>query len=681
MGAALERFMACPSCAHENELPYLLCEKCGTPRAHLSRWRVTCNISAAFTTLLLSFHFRDQLWVNWNWPLYLLFSIFFTQFTLFTAPVGWGVGARFSLWYAGVLGFFFGFFFLMHQDQLGIIFVSLNDFQDSVLAEPLWASGIATGVLLLICGPTYYIWGKRYGWVNAYRLVLIALGVGFGVILAAVALLEPMIRWHILSDDMTGLNEFLKSSSRKTIEQSSALFSATSLRIFLFEIVVFSALRGAILSKRHVKAATRPPAELARESAFVRSAFRIAQWANSFIDALEEMVRYLLATVLALVADIGQVLLAFMRELVIPAVALIIASVLCHQMSFWFEDYVKLHQLDAFIKLSGGVLVLVTCALFFVACKTNYRWKRVFGNLANSIGWLLPNLLLFFLLLSISLYLSSKLMTKFDTDSPPLPFQVGILTQLIAVFLIVLVGVMFYRKRSLLFTHPEVQPRSGELAVAAGDLFENEDTDDAVPETSPKQSASPKKGLWHSMKKKVQSSQMAESVREKSEALGLDTLKDRVFEIKRELVDWKSGMPPVVREMENLRQQFARKKGEMVALESTRDAVSEDLYMELRARYESEYTALTAKIKEVQTELNALFDQEKDELTLAKAQLEEAHTRQNEIDRLRNAGAISDKEARARQMDMRGEIRDIETKINMHREWVEYMQPHASNKV
>ncbi|MBN1866016.1 hypothetical protein JW916_01870 [Candidatus Sumerlaeota bacterium] len=649
-----DALVPCPSCGHPNEPPYLLCEKCGEPRVHLNRWGVTWNLTLTFSTLVASFHFRELL--AWNWPLYLLFAIFFTQISVGSVPLNRRSSTRFNLWFAVFLLGFFGIFFLHHREQLGIAFLWLGDLPDIVAERPLISSAILGGALVAVCVPAYFGWGKRYGWVNGYRLVLLSLAGASGTILIFLVLLGALQRAGLLPDGMMELEDFTRVG-RPVLEKYLAFFCATTLRILVFEIVVFSALRGVVVTRRR-QAVVRAAAN---DSGFVRSAMGIAHAVNRFLDVLENMLRYVWDTLRVLAFDLSRVVVAFLREVAVPAIALSTAAILCYRMTFWFESYVAEQDLDAFIRFACGIVALLVCAYVFAACKTPFRHTRLVRNLLSTLTWLLPNLLLFFLLLSFTLYASSALLNRFLEEGPALPFRIGVLTQGVAAFLVFLVIVMFLRKRSQLFGASPVEaeaestvgpPGSGRTR---GPQAENEREES-------------KKGIGY----------LVETVRERSEALGLDKRTDRLKRSARELTDWLRGKPSVVKELEEAKGLRDKKSGQLEALERTRDSISAEAYEGMHTRYEREIIELGEKIDEAQEEIDRLYAEESQEKAQADRDLAESQRRLAEVERLNIAGALDAREARARLAEAQDEVRLAAAKIEVYSRRLVFLAPYAA---
>jgi len=188
----------CLSCAHPNELPYIFCDKCGSSRIRIGRLNVTIFISITMSAFLGYFLFKDSL--AWNWPLYLLFAIFFTQFSITLLKGKGTLMLRLYLWYLIFFALFTGIFFLYHTDNHGIIFLILADAPDFAMDKPFIFFPILALALLLIFLPLYFRWVRKYGWVNAYRVVLLTLFILGFLILKGFQVLDWMYSKGMFTD-------------------------------------------------------------------------------------------------------------------------------------------------------------------------------------------------------------------------------------------------------------------------------------------------------------------------------------------------------------------------------------------------------------------------------------------------------------------------------------------------
>jgi serine/threonine protein kinase len=642
------RFEQCRSCHHPNEMPYVFCDECGATRAQLGRWRVVFNLWLAMSVFLGTYSFRSFL--SWDWPIYTLFSLYFVQFAYSLIRGRRRLGLRIVAWFSVFLGAGLAIGHFLYRDGAGIFLEAAADLPTVAMDSPLIFYPILAGILTLIFLPAYFRWGRKYGWVNAYRIVLLILSIVSYVLLILLGWANVAHERDLFPELAGSLKHFLDAQAHY-----AAAFSLAATRlggILLLEIAVFAAVRGYAAARR-VEMPALPSAN-AGDTGFSRSLLRLALIVRQFGVILENMATYLFHTVILLGKDLWEVFLAFVRELFVPAGALALSVVLLHRLMLQSEAYIEENSVGLIAGMIGVLLGLLCAEMLFLICKTPFRAKRVAVFHTQLIGWLLPNLLVFFLLISVLLYASSASLNNLElAGSDELPFRIGLLTKAIGAFLIVLIVIIFAKKRSLLFSPPEAAAEGSDAAPGEG----GPEAEDVLERSLGKKRPGAMAVGLRSTRQAVEAGRDALQDKASTAArmLGLSQGAQRVMDSARELGERLKGRPKNVEEIALARAQCLEKAAQIKALESTRDQIAPETYESLRAQYEQELASLVEQRAQLQTRL----DREYKEMLVEKKRIDDdlaqLKVRHDECEKLFQGGVIDEKEYKRRSREIRAE--------------------------
>jgi hypothetical protein len=662
----------CTTCGHPNELPFIFCGDCGAPRVSLGKWRVTMDLALVLLAFLSSHLFSDM--IAWNWPLYALYAVLFLQFTEALAQGRLGLQTRIWAWCGLFILAFAAFFEYLHREGPDTYIWSLTVLPQVAGARPILSFALLLAAVALIFVPLYLRWARVYGWVNAYRLVLLGL---IAICLAALGLCHAIsfIQTHNLVPSISGpLGEW--SERARPLYQRHLLFAALMTgRLFGFELLTFSAVRGFAIVRRSHHATAR--AHLRSESAFVRSVVFLVDVGRQVAESVINMGLYLTATLWALAADLAQILLTFVREFLGPVVVLSTASVLLYFMSRWTDTYIEQNTLGMIARMVGGIAGLILCSLIFLGCKTDYRWGRVIDFYVQLMSWLLPNLLVFFLLLSLSLWVSSVAYHEQFPDEVPLPFHLGLLTRAVAILLAALVTIVVIRKRSLIFSAWKADASPLPSAAAAPEVaVAGSPTDAPLPEAAPHRArpwrqrprlslmAKPFAGLVKITRRPVGAVRRVMSrARVAAEDIGLDRRAERVLGTVRDLRLRVKGKPLIVEELTRAKQRYAMISAKVEALESTRESISPETYDRLARQNQREILAAMKERDRLQARLDRECEENLVKKSEAEANLAALQAQRAELERLLEAGAVDQREFKRRRREIDTEIESAQLRL------------------
>jgi hypothetical protein len=634
------------------------------------------NLSWTLTAFFVTFYFAHL--IGWPWPLYVLYALFFMQFTLALTRGRRGETSRLSVW---LLGFLAGFGVIFHVLQTWgpLFFVSaIREIPDQAQRQPWVFWPLLLALLTLIFLPLYFRWKRLFGWVNAYRIVTLTV---LSLSMAVFFCLRGMA-WANTHLELPGLQPELDNFIRNTKPKYDMIFgllAISSLRLFFFEIFVFAAVRGYAMARRYKPEVSHR--QLSKETGLVRSAFALAQVLRQFVLALENMVHYLIATMKELGVDLARVVLAFLREILIPTVVLSSAALLIYWLSHLTVAYANAPQeleiqvrLRQVVMIMAGIVATVLCEMIFLGCKTNYRWSRITAFHGQFIGWLLPNLIVFFLLLSLSLWGSTAILNSDDPEKPHLPFYIGLLTKGFAALLVILVSVILWRKRSLLFTAPAESAHDGDEATpeiveehAEAMVLEQLEREQraesqaaaqpalaaasgyaAPPAVSPAALKKRQGRGWDIRKgrggEESSGSQSGDLLSSARAALDKLPFRDKAEEAFKGFSDKVAGRPEMVTRLLELRVKIREKGDQLDALEKTRGTISRETYEPLFKQYTDELAILQKGAAELQAKADAEYGEQMVEKTRLEALLAHLEGKLNEVKNLRQAGAIEQKD-------------------------------------
>lgn len=660
---AIVRELPCRKCGHPNELPTLFCEACGAARLKLGQIRVTVNLTLTMAAFLGYYYFQEVF--SWPWPLYVLYSLFFLQIALFFVWESRVKMMRFTAWimvFLGALGYLF--------EQLwteGPVFMVLllRDLPAIINSNPQLHYPILVGVIVIAFLPLYFRWGRVYGWVNAYRIALLALFTLFASVLIVFRGLAFLHAHEVFPNLQPALTEFVRTvmPEYRTV---LAFLALGALRLFLFEVFVFAAVRGYAVARTERLKLDKE--KLANETGFTRSLLFFASVVRRFVYAIEQMVIYLVGTLRILARDLAKVILAFLRELLVPSVALIAAAILIHQLALLTRSYIAANSLTTVGWLLVVIASIIVTELVFLTCKSRYRFKRILAVHGQLLGWLVPNFLVFFLLMSASLYGTTAVLAGREGEANKLPFAIGMLTISVGIALAALVMVILFRKRSLFAV-------AGESAAAGEEneeppMFDEapeqniEDPEDE-PEKDPIQDddehankGGVNKGigrLWRrrrgwdlgkvQIEKPATSARIARALGSTSERIKGSSIGQQAKETLKRIQGSIEGKSSHLDKLDEAKRQVTEKVAQIGALDSMgADTVTDEVRASLRHRYQKEAEALIAERDRLQAIVDEEYASHMNEKLKIGMKLAELQAKRAELDRLLAAGALAQPE-------------------------------------
>ena len=644
-------FEYCSACLRPNERPYVFCDHCGAPRVRLGQWRLVLYLVLTTAAFLGTFYFQGAL--TWDWPLYALYVSFFMQFSSSLVSGYRRLEWRVGVWEAVLFGSLAVFYYFLTRDGAGVFLEVAADGPETAIEHPLVFYSILAGAVAAVFVPGYIRWGRLYGWANAYRLVMLS---WVGISMAALGTVD-LAQWASRRDLFPALSESLGHlvDSRPQYAGGLILFAVITGRILVIEIFVSAATRGYAAARR----ATMPglPPAAAKESGFTRSLLRIALIVRHFVLILEKMTARLFHTLVLLAEDLWLAGLAFARELLAPAVAMLVCGTLLYECAVLTKTYVAENSLGSVGKIVAAVCGILLGEMVFLACKTHFRWGRVVVFHAQFLGWLLPNLLVFFLLASLSLYASTAAWNSLSSPGDPrLPFRIGLLTKAVAGILGGLVLFIFARKRALLLAQPRDKGASAgaeaEAAPAARSARPGEPSEPARDVELPTREQE-KEPSWRSRARRLSPRILAEGGARRllakaaglAERVGLSRGAQTVLESARRFSQrLLEGKPKVLEELAGAKAQCREKTAQMAALESTRGAISEETFEALHWQYRKELNDLSQRRDKLQAQVDLEYADWLVEKAKIEARLRQCTARKEECERLYQAGALAEKE-------------------------------------
>jgi hypothetical protein len=701
----------CRKCAAPNDPPFIFCGSCGTPRVKLNRYQVFLNLSLTMAAFMGNYYFQEL--VPWPWPIYLLYSLFFFQFSLLLAMGSESRLFRVALW---VCLFLSGFGILYHSLNVdGPLFflLLLGDIPHMAAAEPRIFYGtlalVAVGVVL----PVYLRWHRLYGWVNAYRIILLFF---FGITaLGLIGLqgIKMVYDFNVLPELETNLAEFLLYTKPR-YDHALNIVAVTILRLFLFEIFVFAAVRGYKIA-HHQKLAANAE-RLRAESGFTRSLLHIAFIVRQAGVALDNMINYLLETTILLAKDIWSVLKAFSREILFPSAALVGCALLLVHLTNLTTAYIKANEVRTVVAMIGSLLGVLACEMVFLICKTHYRWTRVVEFHIQLLGWLLPNLIVFFLLISLSLYASTEALKSGVSTGAQLPFRIGMLTMFFGSILALLVAIILYRKRSVFSMQPvdevtsPAEPHAiaralGKAAADAGGEAGESGRDEDLAQLEATIGA--KTPATHGPLVKVGNSEGRVFFRRKRRGWNLGATekspaeepegdigrrlvsaartavaKTAVGETARKAVENLSdrihGKPEIVVRVASAKQKYAEKYYQWEALERTKDTISSEVYLGLRDKYLSELNLLLSERDQLQADLDRQHGIQLVERSMLEMKVSTLRMKLDEYGHLRKVGALSEKDYGARTTPLVYELKVELARLDSCQQKIDFLAAEVS---
>ena len=650
----------CPACGHPNEAPFLFCSECHSPLIKLGRWRITLNLMLAYAVFMGSWALREFLppEEGWDWPLFALYNVFFIQIAMWMVSGQRKLTLLVLTWYGS---FFLGFLVYFSSkvwvgEGEGLLIELVAHLPEVAKDFPVIFYSCLAALLVLIFVPSYFRWARRYGWVNAYRLVLITLILPALIALASLRLIQWVHHagWFpgVFGAEMTNL---LKSKA--SYDKALGLFAVSLVRLLIFEVFIFASIRG-YAEARRVRFRAAPAAG---ENAFIKTAIALAGHARRFMLTLEHLIRYMGRTVWLLAIDLGQILWAFMREAFMPAFALFTSGWLFYLLILQTRRYIEVGAASAAALIVVGLLGLLACLTLFMGTKGSRRWGPLLGHQGQLVGWLLPNLMLLFFLLSLTLYATGRVITDTEGAAGLFPRRLGPATLAVGGLLVLLVVVILVRKRSLfqVQSEEEAAAEAAHAAVRARAALEEELREG--------------KGKAPGF--------MGRFIGSLTVRLPTAEVRSRMLRVKalaretgRKVGDHLKGKPILVDRLAEAGEQRDENEAKLRSLESVKASISPETYAQRHAQYRSdlkrardEFDRLALEIREsLQMQLTRMKRQQ-DRLTTLQAQL-------SEIERMDEAGALDEEGERKRAKGLEEEIAVLEPKVAALQREIDFLQ-------
>lgn len=632
----------CPACTHGNERPWLFCEQCGEARARMSRWRVMANLTITFSCLLAASYFRiffpqNDAGETWLWPLYSLYFFYLFQFTLALAHGQWRLRTRLASWMLVTFVLSIAGFTNLYMHGWGTFFLDLIDIIPLSKEYPLIFWPALAAILVAVLGPVYARWVRLYGWVMSYRLMIL-IGIAVcGAVLAALRIMDYIHVNKLMGEEQAFLKRFMIDAAPR-YNSLFVFLGITLIRIFIFEIVVYSAVHGYAKVARAVRVSAKAKAT-AGEGGFARSLTAISRAVMRLVQTVENMTKYLISTSRDLVRDVTKVTLAIFREIIIPVIAMAGIALLLYRLMLLSDQYIVEGHIEAVFSIMASLLLVLLSAVIFMWCKSHVRWRRIVAFYGQMIGWLLPNLLLFFLLLSLTLAASSYALNRFEDEDwagTALTFRVGWLTKIDAGILLALVAFVIVRKSRQLRVE-EAEAIEAGLPLPPKDKIPFRQR---VKKLFHRRKKTPKPQETAEEKEKKRLRLMPESVRRQVTRLQNTEVSRAIHQKMEDLHLRAKGKPGAVNDLARIRDEAAEQERKLAALETRRGSVSDDLFNKLKREYDIEFRRLAAQRDDLQAEVDQLYLRQFVKVEEARVKLATARQRRTEVEQLRAEGII-----------------------------------------
>ncbi|MCX7049638.1 MAG: hypothetical protein NTX50_29650 [Candidatus Sumerlaeota bacterium] len=727
----------CSACGHPNEPPYFFCYSCGTPRTKLGKWRTAIGISITMTAFLGYYYFRQGFefsWLfPWAWPIYVLYCFFFIQFSLSLVSGVWSYATRFWIWFMIFLPSWGVLFHLLNTKgpdsgatgQAGIVFYGPSALLDLLAnQEYMYVTyPVIVAIAISIFSPAYFRWAHKYGWTNSYRIIVLTLLAISLTILGAFWGAQQIFDRNWIPDLQKDLGEMLKE--RGKYDAGLVIFLSWGFRILIFEILVVSAVKG--YGATHAAAKDSPRPNLKGENGFTRAVIHIAIILRMLLHSLENMIRYIIYILRSLGYNLWQIFMAFMRELFVPTVTMSLCAILLYLLTICTEKYVgpapdmlvSNSQWSEIVRLNditspsrwgmatgfmGILAALLLCDMIFLGCKTRYRWQRIAAFYGQLTGWLLPNIFVFFLVMSVTLVATSLAFNQLDINTKHLlPFRIGLLTQLVFLLLVGLIVMIMIRKRTLFLGHPAeahggphpplpgeaVAAREGEApseAAESGELTGEAESEDVAAEAEEEAPEGKKKG-----KKKRKSGGSLFGAFSSLTGMVTDVAQRTVNSAGSVIANisgdstsnWKermTGRPLVAEELSTARARQKEVKKKIDALEKTKATISPETFHTLSDRYMEEMIAAGHDCVRMQKDLDEEFAVELANKLRIQEDISDYRRQETEMATLLKAGALGEAEHKENIRDLRQEMARAEAELKQCLKNLSYLEPLATKR-
>lgn len=694
----------CKKCRHLNSLPFLFCEECGSPRIKLGHWRIALNLTLTMAVFVSVYYTAE--WFAWPWGLYALYSLFLVQIALGMVSEGRVRSGRFGLWYLAFIVLFGMVFQEYHTEGPGLFILVLRDLPEIAEESAHIFYPVLGAILAIAFLPLYFRWGRIYGWVNAYRIAVLSL---FSLFSSSWLFLRgaSIIESRDLIPSMGETLRDLVSEVNPQYEKILGILAVTVFRVFLFEIFVFSAVRGYAVTRHDYPQLDKEA--LKKESGLVKSMMFFTQVIRRFLFALEKMFRYLVDTFLHLAKDLYKVILAFLQEFLLPVVMLVSAAFLLHKGAFLTKSYIEVNTIPKIVGLLGVIVGLFACEMIFLGCKSKYKWKRVLEVHFQLVGWLLPNMLIFFLLMSFSLFASAKVMGDIG-EGEELPFFIGLLTKALGGFLLFLFAVILYRKRNLLFakkdpavvaTKESTTEQVQQSTPQAVETVEGESRKEALPASVARvinKASQPKKRQWDlgaptgesAPPSEITNEGIATEPQEKASKIqrigqfvstATDALnKSQVGQSARKALgnvqEKLKGKPECMIRLVEVQLRYDEKMAQLQALDSTREAIGDKTYLEMNRQYALELEDLAKDVNICQASLDNEYTDEKVKQTTLLKEITKQEQELTDLERLHISKAVEDKTYRVKKSLLSTQLEFKKGALANHVKKIEFLEPY-----
>jgi hypothetical protein len=667
----------CCECSEENELPFLFCEQCNAPRFQVGKFRVFFHIILISLVFFGIYFIEDhedlryyaEDFLVWSWPIYLLYGYLFLVFAIKLVAGKWGLALRHAIWYLGFILLFLVYFELDHRmNQVpgvssGIITELIAQGPEAAADHPVLFFSILGGLVLIVFVPCYIHWGRKYGWINAYRIVLISL-ISIGLILSlyfwgAIRILK--------TDSLAFLHEQLRplENSWDGYWVPLTVFISRMSLILLMEIMIFSALKG--YGRAHRKSFGLRKSGLEKEGAFVKSLMLFGIALRRLILTFENMLAYLLEILRQLMGQVMAVFLAFVREILIPVLMLSITAVLLYNTTMQTREYIDQSNTMAMFRIITNVALILLSMMIFMTCKTSFRITRIFQFYFELIGWLLPNLIVCSLLISLFLFGSSYMADRmFGYEESHFPFRIGPITMVLLGMLIALVVYLLVAKRSLFrFLHEE---ELKEAASAGGGVPSGTDTG--------RESRTVRMRSFFRRRVENVSEKHPGLIRQARNLV--QNVAEKKNEIASELKAKLEGRPPIVDRLTRVCGLLEEKNRELEILKKSRNSISGEVFSKLLNKRERELQALIFERDHVQTELNTMWAKKNEEKARHTDHLSDVNYQIAELEKLNEVGALKELELKLQLKPLQAERQDLQVYIDACNEVLVFLEPAST---
>jgi hypothetical protein len=273
------------------------------------------------------------------------------------------------------------------------------------------------------------------------------------------------------------------------------------------------------------------------------------------------------------------------------------------------------------------------------------------ANQTQLLGWLLPNAMVLFVLVSLSLAATAKLVN--EPGEELLPYRVGPITLGLAALLAVMIVVILARKWT-------------QLAPAA----DTEEIEEPPRDIRPLHPPKPRKSLRQRVGNVAWAGQLLDHVGQVG-ALARH--------VGKELGARLQGKPAVLDRLEAADNRRREKQAQLASLEALKGTLDPETLQQLRLQYKSElpiliseHTALLATVRQRLADCLSEQYQFNEQLARSKA-------RQAEIDRLREARILDEATARRQRGELETQAAVLEAKLKACDQQIAFLRPAAEN--